>query len=65
MKILSRNQIEKTLSIPKVLEAIEQGFILYSQGETVIPQMGSLHFDQPPGDCHIKYGYSKKENTML
>jgi ornithine cyclodeaminase len=60
MKILSREQIEKTLSIPKVLKAIEQGFILYSQGETVIPPIGSLHFDQPPGDCHIKYGYSKK-----
>lgn len=60
MKILSREQIEKTLSIPKVLKAIEQGFILYSQGEAVIPPISSLYFDQPPGDCHIKYGYSKK-----
>lgn len=60
MKILSREQIEKALSIPKVLKAIEQGFILYSQREAVIPPIGSLHFDQPPGDCHIKYGYSKR-----
>ena len=60
MKILSREQIEKVLSIPKILKAIEQGFILYSQGEVVIPPIGSLHFNQPPGDCHIKYGYSKK-----
>lgn len=60
MKILKRDQIEKLLSIPKVLEAIEKGFILYSQGETVIPPIGSLHFEYPPGDCHIKYGYSKK-----
>lgn len=60
MKILTRDQIEKTLSIPKILKAIEQGFILYSQGEAVIPPVGSLHFEYPPGDCHIKYGYSKK-----
>lgn len=60
MKILSRDQIEKTLSIPKVLKAIEQGFRLYSQGEAVIPPIGSLHFEYPTGDCHIKYGYSKR-----
>lgn len=60
MIILSLEQIEKTLSIPKVLRAIEQGFILYSQGETVIPPVGSLHFEYPSGDCHIKYGYSKR-----
>lgn len=59
MKILSRKQIEQVLSIPKVLEAIEQGFIAYSRGEAVIPPVGSLHFDSPPGECHIKYGYVK------
>ena len=59
MKILSRNEIEKALSIPKILDAIEQGFIAYSRGETVVPPVGSLHFDSPPGDCHIKYGYAK------
>lgn len=59
MKILSRKQIEQALSVPKVLEAVEQGFIAYSREETVIPPVGSLHFDSPPGDCHIKYGYAK------
>jgi ornithine cyclodeaminase len=59
MRILSREQIEKALSIPKVLKMIEEGFIIYSQGEAVIPPVASLHFDHPPGDCHIKYGYKK------
>jgi len=59
MKILSRKQIEKALSIPKILEEIEQGFIAYSRGEVVIPPVASLHFDHPQGDCHIKYGYAK------
>ncbi|MBU6383065.1 MAG: deaminase [Verrucomicrobia bacterium] len=60
MKILTRQQIEQLLSIPDTLEAVEQGFIAYSQGETVVPPVGSLHFEHPPGDCHIKYGYMKR-----
>lgn len=59
MKIFSRKQIEQVLSIPKILEAIEQGYIVYSRGEAVIPPVGLLHCDSPLGDCHIKYGYAK------
>lgn len=59
MKIISRKQIKQIISIPAVFQAIEQGFTLYSRGETVIPPVASLHFDHPPGDCHIKYGYAK------
>lgn len=60
MKILSKQQIEKLLCIPDILEAVEQGFIAYSQGETVVPPVACLYFEHPPGDCHIKYGYAKK-----
>lgn len=59
MKILSRKQIEQVISIPTILEAVEQGFAAYSEGKTVIPPVAALHFDNPPGDCHIKYGYAK------
>ncbi|MBA2369953.1 MAG: deaminase [Candidatus Protochlamydia sp.] len=60
MKILSLEQIRKALSVPKILEAIEKGFLVYSQGEAVIPPVASLQFKAPPGECHIKYGYAKK-----
>jgi ornithine cyclodeaminase len=59
MKILTRKQIEQVVSIPTVLEAVEQGFVAYSEGKTVIPPVAALHFEDPPGDCHIKYGYAK------
>ncbi len=59
MKILHRKQIEEAVSIPAILEAIEQGFTAYSRGDAVIPPVAALHFDDPPGDCHIKYGYAK------
>jgi ornithine cyclodeaminase len=59
MKILTRKQIEQLVSIPAILEAVEQGFVAYSEGKTVIPPVAALHFNHPPGDCHIKYGYAK------
>lgn len=59
MKILSRKQIEQIISIPATLKAIEEGFILYSRKEAMVPPVAIMHFDHPPGDCHIKYGYLK------
>ncbi len=59
MKILNLKQIEQSLSLPKVLQGIEQGFAAYSRGDTVIPPVAALHFDPVPGECHIKYGYDK------
>lgn len=60
MKILHRKQLEQMISVPAILDAIEQGFALYSKGEAVVPPVASLHFESPPGDCHIKYGYAKE-----
>ncbi len=60
MKIFYKKEIEEALDIQTVLNRIEEGFIIYSKKEAVIPPVASLYFDAPPGDCHIKYGYSKK-----
>jgi ornithine cyclodeaminase len=65
MRILSRLQIESHLSIPEVIELIEQGFVAYSKQETVIPPVAALHFQDPPGECHIKYGYRKNGNLYI
>ncbi len=59
MKILNRKQIEQLVSIPAILKAVEQGFVAYSEGNAVIPPVAALHFENPPGDCHIKYGYTR------
>lgn len=60
MKIYDKEQIQKALNIPTVLDRIEKGFVIYSKKEAVIPPVASMHFDQPPGECHIKYGYAKE-----
>mgnify|MGYP001372287553 CR=1 FL=1 len=36
---------------------IEEGFISYSRGKSIVPPIGELTFKNPPGDVHIKYGY--------
>ncbi|MFX1300522.1 MAG: ornithine cyclodeaminase family protein, partial [Promethearchaeota archaeon] len=58
-KIVELNQIKQVLGKIDPLALIEEGFIAYSQGKVVVPPVGEMIFKDPPGDCHIKYGYIK------
>lgn len=61
-QIVSREEIQAILgriSPKELIKGIEEGFIAYSNGNSVIPPVGHLTFDDPPGDTHIKYGYLK------
>jgi ornithine cyclodeaminase len=62
--IYNRWQLEEAISPEKLIPAIEEGFIAYSQGKVVVPPVGQLLFDDPPGDCHIKYGYVRGGSTF-
>jgi ornithine cyclodeaminase len=62
--IYTRSQLEKALRPEELIAAIEQGFIAYSQGKVVVPPVGELLFEEPPGDCHIKYGYVPGDPTF-
>ena len=43
---------------------MEKAFVAYSQGRAVVPPVGHMEFADPPGDCHIKYGYLKSGETF-
>jgi ornithine cyclodeaminase len=62
--VYSRRQIEQAIRPPQVIAAMERAFAAYSNGEAVIPPVGQLDFENPPGDCHIKYGYLKNGSTF-
>jgi ornithine cyclodeaminase len=62
--IYNRQQIVASLQPTAVIEAIERAFVAYSRGEAVVPPVGELLFETPPGDCHIKYGYLKSDSTF-
>ncbi len=55
--VLELDEIKRLLDIPQVIRELETGFVLYSEGQVEVPPVGFLHFEEPPGDVHIKYGF--------
>ena len=62
MKTYSLNEIKLALKSVDLIPLIEEGFIAYSEGRSVVPPVGELVFKDPPGDVHIKYGYIKDDD---
>jgi len=56
-EIYNLTQIKAVLENIDPLRAIEEGFTAYSKGKVVVPPVGEMLFDHPPGDVHIKYGH--------
>ena len=54
--VLELDEIKKLIDTPQLIRELEIGFSLYSEGKVNVPPVGFLHFDDPPGDVHIKYG---------
>ncbi|MGY8655007.1 MAG: ornithine cyclodeaminase family protein [Verrucomicrobiia bacterium] len=65
MKIVTLNQILNALPAIDLIDVIEQGFIAYSKGEVVVPPVGEMIFEEPPGDVHIKYGYIRSDDHFV
>ncbi len=59
--VIHRKEIASIVENMDVVAAMEDGFIQYSNGNTVVPPVGELLFEDPKGDAHIKYGYIKKD----
>jgi ornithine cyclodeaminase/alanine dehydrogenase-like protein (mu-crystallin family) len=54
------DQIEKILDnmpVTDIIDAIQEGFVAYSNGSVMVPPVGEMLFENPPGEAHIKYGY--------
>ncbi|MDY8135900.1 hypothetical protein [Aquimarina sp. 2201CG5-10] len=60
--IINKDDIISIVKNLDVVSAMEEGFIKYSNGRTVVPPVAELLFDNPPGDVHIKYGYIKEDD---
>ena len=57
MQVISLDRIRKVLPSVNLIDDIEQGFVAYSRGNAVVPPVGELIMEDPPGEVHIKYGY--------
>ena len=63
--ILNLNEIKNLIQHLDVIPSMQEGFVQYSNGQTVVPPVGELLFEDPPGDVHIKYGYIKKDDFYI
>jgi ornithine cyclodeaminase len=64
MKIFNRDEIEKVIVKSELINAVEEGFRQYSLGNVIVPPVGHLDFEDPPGNVHIKYGAVKGDQTF-
>ncbi len=64
-KTFNLDQIKKAMKNIDVIKIIEEGFIAYSQGKVVVPPVGEMIFEEPPGETHIKYGFIKNDDYYV
>ena len=65
MQIISLENIKSILPQVDLIQEIESGFKAYSNDLVVVPPVGELSFQSPPGDVHIKYGYIKGDEVYV
>lgn len=56
---LNWDEMKPLIAKMDINDAMRNAFIEYSNGNAVIPPVGELIMQQPPGEVHIKYGYIK------
>ena len=52
MHILNKESIIEIVKKLDLVPLIQDGFIAYSQGQSVVPPVGELSFKDPPGCAH-------------
>ncbi|MDB4292835.1 hypothetical protein N9954_05455 [Maribacter sp.] len=63
--LIQLKEITAIVSKIDVISAMKEGFIQYSNGNSIVPAVGELLFENPPGDVHIKYGYIKNQDFYV
>jgi ornithine cyclodeaminase len=64
-QVFYADQIKKAIDNLDITRQLEEGFVAYSQNCVVVPPVGELVFENPPGDTHIKYGYIKEDDYFV
>jgi len=59
------DRLKPLLDRKKVLDAVRQALIWQAQGLVQSPMPGQLLFDEPHGDCHIKFGHVPGNQTFV
>lgn len=65
MKIFHRHQLLEFQNSEDLIQRIEKGFLEYSKGNVNMPPVCHMHFDQPPGDLHVKCASMSEEEFYV
>jgi len=63
--VFFENQIRLAAETLDAVSEMEEAFSVYSRGRAVVPPVGEMIFDNPPGDVHIKYGYIRDDDIFV
>lgn len=63
MITLSKAQIAERIDMERAATAIEEAYIASSAGQIELPPVGHITF--PGGDCHIKYGHRRGDQSFV
>lgn len=58
MKTINLQELQSVFDADAVIHAVRRAFIGHHHQRYVTPMPGQLLFENPAGDCHIKYGYA-------
>ena len=58
-------EIIDTTDHSTLISYIEKAFTSYSTEKAVVPPVGTLTFENPPADVHIKYGYIREDDYYV
>jgi ornithine cyclodeaminase len=64
-RVIELEQIKAILQTLDLVPLMEEGFVAYSAGRVVVPPVGEMIFEDPPGEVHIKYGYIKGDDYYV
>ena len=64
-QVVTLDRIRTVIRPREVIEAVREGLIAHARGQVQAPMPGLLTFEDPPGDCHIKFGHVRGEPFYL
>ncbi len=67
-RTITLDEIESILEnmpLSHIIKSIQEGFVAYSKGSVVVPPVGEMLFENPPGEAHIKYGYILDDDAYV
>ncbi len=64
-RVFHAAEIESAVDPASLIDAVAAALQAYSAGEVTVPPVGLLHFEDPPGDVHIKYGHIHEGRTYV